>query len=1061
MEDSDNNGGMCHVTCPDCNVEVVQCSYCEFNFAKEDNKVLRQRGTNPESYMKRHHKRKHKITTASTSGKKRKQNENDEAMECDEAGGFEIGPAGIDNEHEVYFSSDDGGCHHSFASSDADVLNVDDDAQSFADFGDSHDHVQGDGHESVGSFSLDSDDMLDDLCPSCHSDSPSSSSTSSSSDVTLDDRHLFDEEVINSHVANATMADDEEEEQACAFVYDLMDDLCKNLDPNAVDEEHEELLSPFDRTEASPTARAGSLSYEDFQFFDTRACHEKMMRNGLERKSQNQLYFFQMYQHQLQHEGDKNGGFAGLVHRANKRNREDDSKIARPKETKQILRLLRILLRLSGKNREDVIEYQNGLMELFDVGRHANDVETRFPVDMKDTRTMLLDGAHSIMKNFPVQKVFEINNHACVGLKETIRLAAGHGAKFNFAWDATENERERGRNHEGLNGTQAVKDLLRDVNEAMEVDEQVDDEDMKDTSIGWIYFWSDSFLRCYVKQRENSVWILTATVCPPESEKSTGKYTFVLAMGKSSEDHEEVINHFLEEAKDLMKGFKCYFGNTNDIRRMAVGLLSLHGDRPEKQSNGQTRQEGHWGKVSGHAVRIDEKRHPACNACYRKLVVEMSEGELVSGEGRCTCREPCFNWTLEPNVEEQKTIPVDSDYPTVGVEGLDAPEGRVPGVPLLGPVKLSAEFLRTASTLAYTARLNNVWKKATVKSYLQKCNITDSRIDKIINKAEEDRKHNRTSEPEQYQPKIWTVIDCFDRFRLPDLPMHALAHGIIADCMDIIHQIFAHHKKATAFFNFANVILEQVTSCRLDYCKVKSLPKAAWVGENTMGYMRLFSYLYGAFLSNFPLCPNEDESRRTVSNLRCLLNALQALMSVLMSKEECDHRTINNHMKLLMSSAHLLHKTYGSLSNKVEAEPQSRKRKKKQKKKESVDLLSGKDAENILTEFGIAVPQGGVGIKRARVAKIGREALKQKLRALTGKKRSFGITLKSQLQRKAFEHILGRELTDEKETSASSTTENEREGKPETMCWNKGNWLSFLANIANQIAYMGNLGLIW
>ena len=68
--------------------------------------------------------------------------------------------------------------------------------------------------------------------------------------------------------------------------------------------------------------------------------------------------------------------------------------------------------------------------------------------------------------------------------------------------------------------------------------------------------------------------ILTVTICPPENENSTGNYTYVLAMSKSGEDHTPVIEHFLREYQELMKGFKCYFGKTNEIGRMAVSMLT-------------------------------------------------------------------------------------------------------------------------------------------------------------------------------------------------------------------------------------------------------------------------------------------------------------------------------------------------------------------------------------------------------------------------------------------------------------------------------------------------------
>ncbi len=66
--------------------------------------------------------------------------------------------------------------------------------------------------------------------------------------------------------------------------------------------------------------------------------------------------------------------------------------------------------------------------------------------------------------------------------------------------------------------------------------------------------------------------------------------------------------------------------------------------------------------------------------------------------------------------------------------------------------------------------------------------------------------------------------------------MHGLAHGIIPDVMDILHTILSHHKKYAAFIAFANPILYDVASFRLDYCKVKSLAIAAWVGDNSASH---------------------------------------------------------------------------------------------------------------------------------------------------------------------------------------------------------------------------------
>ena len=120
------------------------------------------------------------------------------------------------------------------------------------------------------------------------------------------------------------------------------------------------------------------------------------------------------------------------MHRANIQNREDTSKTTGNCEPEQVLLMLNMMLKMTGDDREDLVQLHNNFIKIYRVDSISHhDVETCFPSDNNDIRTMMIDRAHSIMKNFPVQRVFNIGNHACVSLLETILLAAGHGAKFN------------------------------------------------------------------------------------------------------------------------------------------------------------------------------------------------------------------------------------------------------------------------------------------------------------------------------------------------------------------------------------------------------------------------------------------------------------------------------------------------------------------------------------------------------------------------------------------------------------------------------------------------------
>ena len=67
-------------------------------------------------------------------------------------------------------------------------------------------------------------------------------------------------------------------------------------------------------------------------------------------------------------------------------------------------------------------------------------------------------------------------------------------------------------------------------------------------------------------------------------------------MGKSSDDHTPVIEHYLQEAKDLMKGFECYFGDRNEIGRISASKVTSNTVQPERHNILHTKKEGIYGK---------------------------------------------------------------------------------------------------------------------------------------------------------------------------------------------------------------------------------------------------------------------------------------------------------------------------------------------------------------------------------------------------------------------------------------------------------------------------------
>ena len=357
----------------------------------------------------------------------------------------------------------------------------------------------------------------------------------------LDDSHhsmpkdgLSEEECVSDDDAEI----DREIEAAQQYV-DMFTRL--DLDPNEEDEENGENSSP--RVDFPEADNVGNLySFDDFVMFDNRREEDKTFkRTKRKRICQNQLYMYQSYCLPA-------GGFRGLVGRSNRRNREDLSATVGLKEGMLVFLLFKLVMDMTQSQQKDFLRYQKKLLKHLQVEKTDNTMSTRIPETMAELSASVTVGANSILKNFPSPRVFEIGSHACIELKESILLLLGHGGEPNFG-------KVHGvRNLEGLNGTKAMDDLIKDVKNRMR-ECGVHEEVRKETKIGHLIFWSDSFLRCFIKQKENSVWILTVTVCPPNDKKSSSKYTIILAIGKSNEDHTEVVESFMKQANKLMEGF--------------------------------------------------------------------------------------------------------------------------------------------------------------------------------------------------------------------------------------------------------------------------------------------------------------------------------------------------------------------------------------------------------------------------------------------------------------------------------------------------------------------------
>ena len=790
--------------------------------------------------------------------------------------------------------------------------------------------------------------------------------------------------------------------------------------------------------------------------FDFCRSEDEKKKNPFDQKS---MFFHQKQHGKEKNRGDETLGWRGLVYRAMDGDGSlyDVNKCVDPDVGSEMFKFLNMLINCpSTTQQEQIIEWH-----MTWVNKYVKELKPEMPVhpsrSINEVNRKLLTGTHSVFQNLPAQRVFDVAQHACVSLIETIFVMLGHGADFNFARKPCPNGgNDPVRNSEGLNGTAAAEKMVNDVVAALEQAEWTN-EQIKSTYIGWIIPWSDAFLNSFVKQKDNSVHLTTATICPQENKKTSGLYTVVLAIGHSSWDHMPVYKYYREELDRLQKGIQCYWAKTNKFNYFAFSMIAWVCDRPEFQSITGTGKEGNNGKVASVAVDIDEKKLPACTECYRNTAMSCIGDKDVKVE--CEQCKDCCNWNV---FDEKYFTKAPANYPGGKCRGGYPPAGRGPNLANLAAVRLNNEFMVKSSQYIFDQLKAGSMTKPQAEAYARTCNMTKKESDKVIESALE---RGRQS---PYLYELWlSPTDLFDGHIHPAVPMHGVGHSLGPDTIALINSCLKQYGKMTDFYSYANKTIAVVSGFNLDYCKLKPLPVSAWVNENKLGFMRLVPYIYGMYLINRPfknkITPHDDNVKQA---MKCMLNAFQVYMSTLMhggkGGKPPPHNVIQQHANLFMSAAHhleLLSRQTGAGDNNGkdgdEFERQNLSNKDLTKKLKSLNIIVLREVTKHLNLCHTCTENG-------KEVKLRKDSLIQNLVNSSRRVRVDG--LRTLIGKDSNNHIA------EMDNPALlvSIIKNmghgaifEKKVQPPAMCWNHGYWLTFVTNIADQIQHLGPLRLIW
>ena len=889
---------------------------------------------------------------------------------------------------------------------------------------------------------------------SVHSDE-----TSKSEDGISDDSQLLD---LPSTFFESIMGEQEKADEDVDDIYQrlITEYACADIDPEAVNDIYDEHQSLPDisnencenNCDSSVTSTIDRIYCEMEKIYDVRSGEEMTVRKGssIVALSQVALYFTQKHCMLLNDDSDHFGGYRGLVHRCQMKKRNEKYTMADKAESLAVFLYHMLVLSVTESEQELLIRYEKEKMELLGMTDQKIRCATtfQFPRSSADVRRDISQGAFSIMKNFPVQRVFSIAGHACVSLLETFCIAAGHYGGFVFPWDGSAPE-GRERNIDGINGCEGVKRVCWELINTLRANGRKD-EKIRRMQLGWITIWSDSFLNSFIKQKDNSVWLLTATVCPPYDQTNSDKYKFVLAMGKSSLDHSEVINYYLSEIERLKEGFMYYSADVNDYRECAMGLLAYIADRPERASVRGTRQEGHFGRVTDWAVGISSKYFPACKDCYIVIVKDVLGKEKLSKSTPC---KKCCCWAIDESQNAEFYHRTDSKkYPRKRIKDRMVPKGRSPGARHIGPKRMSSKWLIVVCKYAYDARRSGLWTKENIEEYLRTCNVRDEIVQTINKVAENDRKSGEESDISDYMPKVWLQKDDLFANRICfDAPMHCFCHGICVDCMNALHQVLAKWRLLTNYIEVTNATLSAIASFGLEWLKVKRLPKAAWVGENTMAYTRLMSYCYGYYFLNHTTSNNDEQ---TLLCMKRMVNSLQSVASMIMSKGTLDGEKIEVCFKLLLSNAHHLEQQIGSFVETEETTSSSN--------KDVIGDYHPGELWILLTTLGRKVSKNdNVTSMRKKLTDIKKDDLvKESERLHVAVPQGSDVTKKI-LQQTLFTAILAKQTLCTEENDNAQPQERSAGEKAVIIYYLKGNWVSWVTNCKGFIKEHGSIRNNW
>ena len=520
---------------------------------------------------------------------------------------------------------------------------------------------------------------------------------------------------------------------------------------------------------------------------------------------------------------------------------------------------------------------------------------SRIPVSSIDVDRFYLKRSTSIAQNLPIPKIIELDDHACVSIKEVIYHVLYFSIPIDgFLINDTSSDYKNIIPSSSLVSKTKISNLIR-----TQVKSRLQTNGLSPLIIP-IVLWSDDFEPNHVKQHKKSTWIKTITVAPPHECQTSTKHTYVICLGPKDKDHEIVNKYFADELKELSSPTYMYCKATNNNIPVVVKVLAISADRPERCA--LNCMLGHGGTTSRrwrYSAYVNQSKLKSCRQCLRERIKSSRE------EASKFCSN-CYDWDYNhPNMCVRKP----SDYPcSQHPDSPSPPRGReVENVSLLYPIELTYDVMIQGVRLCFFNCFQGYWTKASAMTYLKSIGVNES------------YGHNNVYLPAiRCRRNITKVSDnVFDNLIFPvhwncgisldqciDTPMHQLFQGIVKSVMEktmswLTQKDNSHYK---AFGDYVNSSLSMIHDIGLNWCRMepfmrgRSYTLGGWQAEQYVAFTRCIILVYSAIRD----VVGDDEVG--IDEHECMVQALLSLICLLMSDDDIDSSLLLKHIKVFLSS---------------------------------------------------------------------------------------------------------------------------------------------------------------